>query len=88
MMINGGIYSAIARINADFVKGLQPRINIWTNGGEAADGGAGDGNAAMKGIVGLYKTLPPLLLTVQDQTRMQPPSWMGTLSVEDSQCRN
>ncbi|KAM5564406.1 hypothetical protein ABKV19_018810 [Rosa sericea] len=90
MMINGGMYSAIARINADAVKGLQPKISIWTNGGEAADGGggAGAGNAAMKEIAGLYKTLPPLLQTVQDQTGMQPPSWMGTLSVEDSQRRN
>ncbi|PRQ39475.1 putative Band 7 domain, Flotillin family [Rosa chinensis] len=88
MMINGGMFSAIARINADAVKGLQPRISIWTNGGEAADGGAGAGNAAMKEIAGLYKTLPPLLQTVQDQTGMQPPSWMGTFSVEDSQRRN
>jgi flotillin len=80
-MINSGMFQEIARINADAVHGLQPKISIWTNGnsGEANDGSAGGGNA-MKEVAGVYKMLPPLFKTVQDQTGMLPPAWMGTLT--------
>jgi len=79
-MINSGMFQEIARINADAVHGLQPKISIWTSGnsGEANDG-AGGGNA-MKEVAGVYKMLPPLFKTVQDQTGMLPPAWMGTLT--------
>ncbi|XP_078161518.1 flotillin-like protein 1 [Carex rostrata] len=74
LMINGRMYQEIAKINADGVKGLQPKISIWTNGGE----GSGEGGA-MKEVAGVYRMLPPLLKTVQDQTGMMPPAWMGSL---------
>ena len=83
MMINSGMFPEIARINAEGVRGIQPKISIWTNGGEAADGSAGGGNAAMKEVAGVYKMLPQLLNTVQEQTGMQPSSWMGSLPVEE-----
>jgi flotillin len=82
LMISGGMYQEIARTNADAVRGLQPKISIWTNGGETADGAA---NAAMKEVAGVYKMLPPLFKTVHEQTGMLPPNWMGTLPAEDSQ---
>ncbi|TKY74763.1 Flotillin protein 3 [Spatholobus suberectus] len=63
----------IAKTNADAIRGLQPKISIWTNGGEANDGSGG-----MKDVVGVYKMLPPLLKTVHEQTGMLPPTWMGT----------
>ncbi|XP_050365651.1 flotillin-like protein 6 [Argentina anserina] len=88
MMINDGMYPEIARINAEGVRGLQPKISIWTNGGEAAEGGAGGGNVAMNSIAGIYKSLPQLLSTVQEQTGMKPPSWLGVSPVEDSQPGN
>ncbi|KAI5355162.1 hypothetical protein L3X38_008057 [Prunus dulcis] len=74
MMINGSIFPEIAKINADAVCGLQPKISIWTNGG-----GEGGRNGAMKEVAGVYKMLPPLFKTVHDQTGMLPPAWMGTL---------
>ncbi|XP_022765999.1 flotillin-like protein 4 [Durio zibethinus] len=77
LMINGGLFQEIAKINADAVRGLQPRISIWTNGGEAMDG---NGNNAMKEVAGVYRMLPPLFKTVHEQTGMLPPPWMGTLS--------
>ncbi|KAM0968930.1 hypothetical protein ACFX13_017511 [Malus domestica] len=78
MMINSGMFQEIAKINAEAVRGLQPKISIWTNnGGEGGDGGA---NGAMKEIAGVYKALPPLFNTVHEQTGMKPPAWMGTLS--------
>ncbi|PRQ26680.1 putative Band 7 domain, Flotillin family [Rosa chinensis] len=80
LMINGGMFQEIARINAGAVRGLQPKISIWTNGGEASGGG---GNAAMKEAAGVYKMLPPLFKTVQEQTGMLPPNWMGTLPADN-----
>ncbi|TYI65158.1 hypothetical protein E1A91_D09G137700v1 [Gossypium mustelinum] len=77
LMINGGMFQEIAKINAEAVRGLQPKISIWTNGGgEAIDG---NGSSAMKEVAGVYRMLPPLFKTVHEQTGMLPPPWMGTL---------
>ncbi|KAI7988433.1 Flotillin-like protein 1 [Camellia lanceoleosa] len=62
----------IAKINGEAVRGLQPKISIWTNG----DGGEG---GAMKEVASVYKMLPPLFKTVHEQTGMLPPAWMGAL---------
>ncbi|KAK6237008.1 hypothetical protein SCA6_012345 [Theobroma cacao] len=82
MMINAGTFQDIAKINAEAVRGLNPKISIWTNGGEATDGtGASPaGGNAMKEVAGVYRMLPPLFQTVYDQTGMLPPPFMGTLS--------
>ncbi|CAA7403841.1 unnamed protein product [Spirodela intermedia] len=74
LMINAGLYQEVARVNADAVKGLQPKISVWTNGRENGEGGA------MKEVAGLYKMLPPLFKTVEEQVGMLPPAWMGTLN--------
>ncbi|KAK2992367.1 hypothetical protein RJ640_028248 [Escallonia rubra] len=86
LMINGGMFADMARINADAVKGLQPKISVWTNGtsgGQIAADGAGLGGVAMKEVASVYKALPPLFQTVHDQTGMLPPSWMGSLTNPD-----
>lgn len=82
MMINNGMFQQIAKINAEAVQGLKPTISIWTNGtgGEATDGSVAGGNVAMKEVAGLHRMLPPLFKTVQEQTGMQPPPWLGTLT--------
>ncbi|KAJ9702689.1 hypothetical protein PVL29_004425 [Vitis rotundifolia] len=83
MMVSGGTFQEIAKINAEAVRGLQPKITVWTNGGggaEVLDGGGSGGSTAMKEISGVYKMLPPLFSTVHEQTGMLPPSWMGTLT--------
>ncbi|XP_042501107.1 flotillin-like protein 3 [Macadamia integrifolia] len=81
LMIKDGMFQKIAKINAEAVKGLQPKISVWTNnaGGEMTEG-AGSGSGAMQEVAGLYRMLPPLLNTVQEQTGMLPPAWMGTLA--------
>jgi len=78
LMIDGGLYQEMARINAGAVSGMQPKISIWTNGGDVAAAG-GAGGAAMQQVAGVYKMLPPLLSTVHEQTGMLPPAWMGAL---------
>ncbi|KAF0929485.1 hypothetical protein E2562_021581 [Oryza meyeriana var. granulata] len=77
LMIDGGIYEEMARINASAVSGMQPKISIWSNGGAA---GAGAG--AMQQAADVYKMPPPLLSTVHEQTGMHPPAWMGYLPKE------
>ncbi|KAK6157998.1 hypothetical protein DH2020_005312 [Rehmannia glutinosa] len=82
LMISGGMYQEIAKFNAEAIRGLQPKISIWTNGsGESGD--SGDSGNAMKEVAGVYKMLPPLLKTVHDQTGMLPPAWIGTFADSD-----
>ncbi|OMP07291.1 Band 7 protein [Corchorus olitorius] len=82
LMINAGMFQEVAKINADAVRGLQPKISVWTNGGDGTDkvGGAAGGNA-MKEVASIYQMLPPLFQTVYDQTGMLPPPFMGKLSI-------
>ncbi|KAF5773438.1 putative Band 7 domain, Flotillin family, Band 7/SPFH domain superfamily [Helianthus annuus] len=83
LMINGGMYQEIAKINAEAVKGLKPKISIWT--GASGVGEEGDGHSgAMKEVAGVYKMLPPLFNTVHEQTGMLPPTWMG--KIKDPDC--
>ncbi|CAA0829361.1 Flotillin-like protein 1 [Striga hermonthica] len=77
LMISGGMFQEVAKINAQAVNGLQPKISIWTNGGHGQGEAGGD---AMKEVAGVYKMLPPLFKTVQEQTGMLPPAWMGTMT--------
>lgn len=85
LMINGGMFQEIAKINAEAIRGLEPKISIWTtngsNGGDLTTDGGGGGGAAMgmKEVANVYKMLPPLFKTVHEQTGMLPPAWMGTL---------
>ncbi|XP_049396598.1 flotillin-like protein 6 [Solanum stenotomum] len=84
LMINEGIYKDIAKFNADAIRGLQPKINIWSNGvseEEMSDGmSTRKGNGAMKEMSELYRVIPHLLQTVNEQTRMLPPPWLSTCS--------
>ncbi|WOH05513.1 hypothetical protein DCAR_0624930 [Daucus carota subsp. sativus] len=87
LMIHGGTFKDIAKLNAEAVRGMQPKINIWTgaSGNGIAEGGSSSGSGgAMKEIAGLYGMLPPLLETVNDQTGMLPPTWLGTLPSDSS----
>ncbi|XP_075665347.1 flotillin-like protein 3 [Castanea sativa] len=76
MMLNKNMYQDIARINAQAVNGMQPKISVWSNGKGSEDGA----NGAMKDVAGVYSMLPPLLKTVHEQTGMLPPAWLATLS--------
>jgi len=46
LMINGGMFQEMAKINAEAVRGLEPKISIWTNGG---DNGGGITEGSMQG---------------------------------------
>ncbi|CAM0956762.1 unnamed protein product [Alopecurus aequalis] len=92
LMIDAGMYTEMARINAGAVNGMQPKISIWSNGG-GADGIVNTGGEAAAGnafqqMAGLCKMLPPLLSTVNEQTGMEPPVWLGTLKKDDAPSSN
>ncbi|KAL3844007.1 hypothetical protein ACJIZ3_001410 [Penstemon smallii] len=81
LMINGGMYQEIAKINAEAVRGMQPKLSIWTNdSGETSGVDGTSTGGAMKEVAAVYKMLPPLFKTVHEQTGMLPPSWMGSLT--------
>ncbi|KAK4361657.1 hypothetical protein RND71_020609 [Anisodus tanguticus] len=82
LMINEGIYKDIAKFNVEAIRGLQPKITIWSHDeGEMNDGtSARKGNGAMKEMASLYSVIPHLLQTVTEQTRMLPPPWLSTCS--------
>ncbi|CAN0877514.1 Flotillin-like protein 1 [Linum grandiflorum] len=81
LMINGGMYQSLAKINADALRGMQPKLSIWNNSTNDDGGNGSDviNGVAMKDIAGIYKMLPPLLQTVEDQTGMRPPAWLASL---------
>ncbi|XP_074275883.1 flotillin-like protein 3 [Silene latifolia] len=85
MMINTGVYQEMAKINANAVQGLQPKISVWSSGlgGAGLEGGSGSGGS-MKDIAEVYSMLPPLMKTVHEQTGMLPPTWLGTLTNTDT----
>ncbi|KAK6804296.1 hypothetical protein RDI58_002080 [Solanum bulbocastanum] len=83
MMIDKGMFKDIAKFNAEAIKGLQPKISIWSNGGTNGQmvDGTSSGHAGIKELASIYQALPPLLETLHEQTGMLPPAWMGSLSV-------
>ncbi|CAN4125972.1 unnamed protein product [Withania somnifera] len=80
MMIDRGMFKDMAKFNAEVIKGLEPKISIWTNGGQMVDG-TSSGQGGIKEVASVYKLLPPLFETVHEQTGMLPPARMGSLSV-------
>ncbi|KAI1175699.1 hypothetical protein F4777DRAFT_548949 [Nemania sp. FL0916] len=79
MMIKEGTYIELAKANASAVKGMQPKISVWTTGAEGggsvdgkAIGGGQDSAATMRNV---YQLLPPLMSTIHDQTGITLPEW-------------
>ncbi|CZT14332.1 related to flotillin domain protein [Ramularia collo-cygni] len=79
LMLQSGTYQSLAEANAKAIHGLQPKINVWTTGGN--DSGAD----SMAPIQNLFKALPPLLSTIRDQTGMTPPSWLANMPSQNGE---
>nr|GEX59751.1 hypothetical protein [Tanacetum cinerariifolium] len=56
LLINEGMHQDLAKINGDAVKGMQPKISIWT---EVNGSGEGGDEGAMKEVADVYKMLAP-----------------------------
>ncbi|KAJ3055801.1 hypothetical protein HK097_009184 [Rhizophlyctis rosea] len=72
LMLENGLYQDLAKANAEAIKGLNPKINVWNTGAS----GEGDVTAPIRNI---FQSLPPLLTTIQDQTGITPPSWLANM---------
>ena len=64
-----GLFSVIADKQAQAIKGLEPKINIWSTGAQT-------GNNYADVLSGLGKTVPPILDAIQQQTGIKLPTWM------------
>ncbi|KAI5807556.1 hypothetical protein DFH27DRAFT_325377 [Peziza echinospora] len=79
LMIERGIYTQLAKSNAEAIRGLNPKINVWNTG--SGGEGAADPMAPLRNI---FQTLPPLLTTIQDQTGVTPPPWLAGMPAPGS----
>jgi flotillin len=70
LMIDRGTYQAMAKENANAIKGLNPKITVWNQ----------DGNTQSNPIADIYKSLPPLIDTVREQTGIIPPTWLANVA--------
>jgi len=75
LMIERGVYTDLAKHNAEAIRGLNPKINIWNTGGGDSSSSSNPADA-MATIRSIAQGLPPLLAVVQDQTGITPPPWM------------
>lgn len=75
LMLQNNTYERLANANAQAIKGLQPKINVWNTGAQG-DGAMADPTAPIRN---LFQSLPPLLSTIHDQTGMAPPSWLAQM---------
>ena len=81
LMLKENTYEKLALANAKAINGLQPKINVW-NTGSGADGS--DPSATMRN---LFQNLPPLLSTINEQTGIQPPSWLMQMPNDQKQAQ-
>ncbi|MCO5565204.1 hypothetical protein L7F22_018877 [Adiantum nelumboides] len=80
LLLDRGIYVEMGRINAEAIRGLSPKVSIWdtTTSGSGSSSGLGNSNG-LEQLANIYKTLPPLLTTVQSQTGITPSPFIATM---------
>ncbi|PMD54627.1 putative Flotillin-like protein 1 [Hyaloscypha bicolor E] len=78
LMIEKGVYTQLAKANADAVRGLNPKMTIWNTGAQAGSEQAGGAEGSMGGvnsIRNMYQMLPPLMSTINEQAGVVLPEW-------------
>ncbi|KAJ4846806.1 hypothetical protein Tsubulata_048684 [Turnera subulata] len=88
LMLDKDMFREVAKINAQAINGLNPKISIWNRGPNDNGAVTSGGSGSMTDIAGIYSMLPPLLKTVEEQTGMLPPAWLGKLPDGDSAASN
>ncbi|KXS15523.1 hypothetical protein M427DRAFT_98680, partial [Gonapodya prolifera JEL478] len=78
LMLERGLFTELAKANAEAIRGLEPKITVWNTGADAGTGASSKEGPA-NAIRDVYRMLPPLLTTVQDQTGVTPPAWLAGL---------
>ncbi|TVY54844.1 Flotillin-like protein 1 [Lachnellula cervina] len=80
LMIEKGVYTDLAKANAEAVRGLNPKMTIWNTGAQAGGEGSssegqGTGMGGVDSIRNMYQMLPPLMSTINEQTGITLPEW-------------
>ncbi|TVY82238.1 Flotillin-like protein [Lachnellula suecica] len=78
LMVEKGVYTDLAKANADAVRGLNPKMTIWNTGAQAggeSSGAEGTGMGGIDSIRNMYQMLPPLMSTINEQTGVSLPEW-------------
>ena len=57
LMIEKGVFTQLARANADAIRGLNPKMTIWNTGAEAGSEGTGAGGAGGMGGVNSIRNM-------------------------------
>lgn len=63
LMIEKGVYTELAKANADAVRGLNPKMTIWNTGSQAGSEGQGAQGAGMGGVDSIRNSMLPLSLS-------------------------
>lgn len=84
LMIERGVYTDLAKANADAVRGMNPKMTIWNTGSQAGEAVGADGKmGGVESIRNMYQMLPPLMTTINEQTGVVLPEWQfGKLGEE------
>ncbi|EEE51158.1 hypothetical protein OsJ_31923 [Oryza sativa Japonica Group] len=61
LMIDGGVYEEVARVNASAMSGIQPKISIRSRAGGANAGASSAGAVQQVAAADVYDMLPPFL---------------------------
>lgn len=73
-MLEKGVYEKLAQANADAIKGLNPKITVWS----------GEADKSMDTIKQLGKGLIPMLDTIHEQTGYKLPEWIINKDTNDT----
>jgi flotillin len=69
LMLEKNLYPQLADASAKAIQGLNPKITVWSTGGDSTSN-------AYSNIQGLAKSIPPLIETIEDQTNLRLPDWL------------
>jgi flotillin len=70
LALQSGLFEKMATTTADAVRGMEPKIHIWTTGG----GSDADSLAPLRNI---FASIPPMLDAVKGQTNFRAPEWLA-----------
>jgi flotillin len=76
LMIEKGLFTQLAEINSKAIQGLNPNITVWNTGGGA------EGTDPYSSMRNIFQAIPPIISTVQQQTGISPPAFLGKLPEE------
>ncbi|KAJ1547543.1 hypothetical protein HK405_005576 [Cladochytrium tenue] len=84
LMIERGVYTQLAKANADAVRGLQPKLNVWTtgSGGDGASSSSGAAGDALQPIRNMQSIIP-LIAGINQMTGIRPPTWIADVPPAD-----